>query len=189
MRRESSSTTTRSLSCSGRNILLSSLQARSHTLVHLTAPSTSRASSIPERRGSGHSTSQRYSLRRSTSSRLISSHGLGFGAFCLARFFPTATTSSTSGSPAASAAENARPERCTVSSAVETFLSPARSVLASRRRTRSAVSSFLSAVLLSPAIEAVLAAGAAVELPAVAKSADKRGACVGRMVRHSYRLG
>ncbi|TNY18807.1 hypothetical protein DMC30DRAFT_402206 [Rhodotorula diobovata] len=152
----------------------SSLHILSHTRVHLTSPSTS-SRSVPlagaaPSPSSGASTSHAYGLSRSRTSRVISSQGDGLLAFLRGRFRPApapAPAPETSPSSSSSGGRNARPETCTVSSAVDAFLSPARSVLASRSRTRSAVSSFLSAVLLRPAVEVEAAEGAAVVFVAV----------------------
>lgn len=174
MSRESSSTTIRSSPTKGTYILRSSLHIRSHTRVHLTAPSQQssddrdRDGAAPladDVSGSGHSTSQSYTLRRVWTSRLISSQGEDgfFDAVRFPRFLPPASSAPAS-SAAWSGERNAVPLICIVSSAVETFLSPARSVLASRSLTRSAVSSRFSAVfdnpLPAPALPSLVVDGA-----------------------------
>mgnify|MGYP007100400690 CR=1 FL=1 len=148
---------------SGTNMRRSSLQRRSHTRVHRTAPSTSRSprtsssstAAADDAARPGSSTSHAYADRRSRTSRTMSSHGELLAAAFLRGRLRLAPAPAGSSASSSESTTKARPETCIVSSAVDAFLSPARSVLASRSRTRSAVSSFLSAVLLRPAVDVV----------------------------------
>lgn len=177
MSRESSSTTIRSLPTKGTYILRSSLHIRSHTRVHLTAPSQQSSADDDDAafdRAGGHSTSQSYTLRRVWISRLMSSQGDGFvAAVRFPRFLPPPASSAASASSTAWSGErNAVPLICIVSSAVETFLSPARSVLASRSLTRSAVSSRFNAVFDKPALPSLVVEPCRIRMPVVSSDAE-----------------